>query len=237
MQDITIAKSDMAFRTREAYKTLRSNIEFSGNNVRTIAVTSCTPNEGKSEVSFELAMSFAENNNRVLLIDADLRKSVMREHFTSGKVRYGLSNYLVGRCTIDECVCRTDQSGFHMIFSGPTTPTPSELLSSVQFEKLLEDARLSYDYIIIDTPPLGSVVDSAIVGRKCDGTILVVSSGAISYRFAQNVVSQMNKADCKILGCVLNKVQMNTGKGYYGKYYGRYYGKYYGNYYGYGDEK
>ena len=108
MQEITIQKSNLAFRTREAYKTLRSNIEFSGKDIRVIAVTSCTPNEGKSEVSFELACSFAENNRKVLLIDADLRKSVMREHFKSGKVHYGLSNYLVGHCEFDEAVCATD---------------------------------------------------------------------------------------------------------------------------------
>lgn len=232
MQNIRIVQTDMAFRTREAYKTLRSNIEFSGNNVRTIAITSCTPNEGKSEVSFELALSIAQNNYNVLLVDADLRKSVMREHFKSGKVRFGLSNYLVGRCSLEEAICETDVPGFHMIFSGPTTPTPSELLNSVQFDKLLYDASQIYDFVIIDTPPVGSVIDGAIIGKKCDGTVMVIASGTISYRFAQNVLDQLRKADCRILGCVLNKVNMSSGKGYYGKYYGRYYGKYYGKYYG-----
>lgn len=233
MQEIQIHAVDMAFRTREAYKTLRSNIEFSGDHIQTIVITSCTPNEGKSEVSFELARSMAENGSRVLLIDADLRKSVMHEHFKVAKVKFGLSNYLIGKCTMEEATCRTDDDGFFIMFSGPTTPTPSELLNSDRFAQLLKDGKEQYDYIIIDTPPLGSVIDSAIVGKRCDGTILVVSSGVISYRFAQNVQAQLQKADCHVLGCVLNKVEMNSRKGYYRKYYGKYYKKYYNKNYEY----
>ncbi len=87
---------------------------------------------------------------------------------------------------------------------------------------------MKYDYVIVDTPPLGSVIDAAIVGAICDGTVIVVESGAISYKFVQNVKEQLNKVGCRILGCVLNKV--NTKKNpYYGKYYGHYYGNYYGN--------
>ena len=87
---------------------------------------------------------------------------------------------------------------------------------------------MKYDYVIVDTPPLGSVIDGAVVGAICDGTVLVVESGAISYKFAQNVKEQLEKVGCRILGCVLNKV--NTKKNpYYGKYYGHYYGNYYGN--------
>lgn len=230
MQQLCLYHEDLSFRTREAYKTLRSNIEFSGKDVRTITVTSCTQNEGKSEITFELSRSFAQNNNRVLLIDADLRRSVMREHIRSGKVRYGLANYLVGQCSMEDTICVTDEKGFDIILAGPPTPTPSELLNSDAFTQLLAKAREQYDYVIIDSPPLGSVIDSAIIGKKCDGTILVLASGTISYRFAQTVQNQLIKAGCRILGCVLNKVDMDGKNGYYGKYYGRYYGKYYGKY-------
>lgn len=136
---------------------------------------------------------------------------------------------------MEEVLCRTDEERFYTIFSGPVTPTPSELLNSERFEQLLKEGKEQFDYLIIDTPPLGSVIDSAIIGKRCDGTILVVASGEISYRFAQNVHTQLKQADCRVLGCVLNKVELNSGKGYYGKYYGRYYGKYYGNYYGHGE--
>ena len=226
MQQLYLYNDDLSFRTREAYKTLRSNIEFSGKNIRTITVTSCTPNEGKSEVSFELSRSFAQNQNHVLMIDADLRKSAMREHIRSGKVRYGLSNYLVGQCSMEDAICRTDEEGFDIMLAGPATPTPSELLNSDTFTELLKKAREQYDYVIVDSPPLGSVIDSAIIGKKCDGTILVLSSGTISYRFAQTVQNQLVRAGCRVLGCVLNKVDMNGKKGYYGKYYGKYYEKY-----------
>ena len=226
MQQLYLYNDDLSFRTREAYKTLRSNIEFSGKNIRTITVTSCTPNEGKSEVSFELSRSFAQNQNHVLMIDADLRKSAMREHIRSGKVRYGLSNYLVGQCSMEDAICRTDEEGFDIMLAGPATPTPSELLNSDTFTELLKKAREQYDYVIVDSPPLGSVIDSAIIGKKCDGTILVLSSGTISYRFAQTVQNQLVRAGCRILGCVLNKVDMDGKKGYYGKYYGKYYEKY-----------
>ena len=90
---------------------------------------------------------------------------------------------------------------------------------------------MKYDYVIVDTPPLGSVIDGAVVGAICDGTVLVVESGAISYKFAQNVKEQLDKVGCRILGCVLNKV--NTKKN---PYYGKYYGYYYGSYYGYGND-
>ena len=226
MQQLYLYNDDLSFRTREAYKTLRSNIEFSGKNIRTITVTSCTPNEGKSEVSFELSRSFAQNQNHVLMIDADLRKSAMREHIRSGKVRYGLSNYLVGQCSMEDAICRTDEEGFDIMLAGPATPTPSELLNSDTFTELLKKAKEQYDYVIVDSPPLGSVIDSAIIGKKCDGTILVLSSGTISYRFAQTVQNQLVRAGCRILGCVLNKVDMDGKKGYYGKYYGKYYEKY-----------
>ena len=226
MQQLYLYNDDLSFRTREAYKTLRSNIEFSGKNIRTITVTSCTPNEGKSEVSFELSRSFAQNQNHVLMIDADLRKSTMREHIRSGKVRYGLSNYLVGQCSMEDAICRTDEEGFDIMLAGPATPTPSELLNSDTFTELLKKAKEQYDYVIVDSPPLGSVIDSAIIGKKCDGTILVLSSGTISYRFAQTVQNQLVRAGCRVLGCVLNKVDMDGKKGYYGKYYGKYYEKY-----------
>ncbi|MGN1023862.1 MAG: CpsD/CapB family tyrosine-protein kinase, partial [Lachnospiraceae bacterium] len=176
MQKVIINDVDYNFRTKEAFKTLRSNIEFSGNNVRSISVTSCIPNEGKSEVAFELARSMAQNGSSVLLIDADIRKSVMQEHFKSGKVRYGLSNYLVGLCEMDDATCETNEEGFYIMFSGPVTPTPSELLGSEQFAELLHQSLEMYDYVVVDTPPIGSVVDGLIVGRQCNGTVLTVAS-------------------------------------------------------------
>lgn len=234
MQTIQLKQTEQDYRSREAYKTLRTNVEFSGDNIQVVAVTSCTPNEGKSSISYELAVSFAQNGKKVLMIDGDLRKSVLiRRHF-KGKVRLGLVHCLVGKYGLDDVTCETDNKNLFMIFAGPVPPNPSELLGSKRFQSTLEEAREKYDIIIIDTPPLGSVIDSAIVAKQCDGVMLVIANGEISYRFAQKVKEQLDKAECRILGCVLNKVNMSKGGqyGHYGKYYGRYYGKYYGKYYG-----
>ena len=127
MQSIELKEYTLDFRSKEAYKILRTNIEISGNNIQIIALTSCTTGEGKSSTSFELAQSFAENGKRVLLIDADLRKSVMKQRYKRGRVRYGLSNYLVGRANFSDALCNTNVKNLNMIFSGPVPPNPSEL--------------------------------------------------------------------------------------------------------------
>ena len=230
-QRVSLKKDKIDFRSEEAYKTLRANLEFSGEDIHVIAVTSCIPNEGKSSVSMNLAISMAESGKRVILIDADLRKSVLVGRYKTGKIRFGLTHYLSGKKHFSDVFCRTNIPNMDMVFSGPVPPNPSELLGGKYFKKLIEKLRTVYDYIIIDTPPLGSVIDSAIVSKICDGTMIVIAANEVSYRFAQKVKEQLEKAECKILGCVLNKVDLG-GKGHYSKYYGNYYGKYYGKYYG-----
>ena len=222
------------YRTNEAYKTLRSNIEFCGAENKAIAVTSCTPGEGKSSVAFNMAVSMADAGHRVILIDADLRKSVLVGRYKTETVRRGLTHYLAGQSTFEEVVASTNIKNLYVAFAGPVPPNPSELLGGKGFHALMDGLRKIYEYIIVDTPPLGSVIDSAVVAKECDGAVLVIESGAISYRFAQRVQEQLSKANCKPLGVVLNKVNVNS-KGYYG-YYGKYYGKNYGNYGNYGNE-
>lgn len=231
MQEVNLDQIDkLDYRTKEAYKTLRTNIEFCGEENKVIAITSCTPNEGKSSVSMNLAYAMAEAKKNVILIDADLRKSVLAGRYRTGIVKHGVTHCLVGKVKIQDAICSTNVNNLYMMFSGPVPPNPSELLGSKNFKLLLESLKQTFDYIIIDTPPLGSVIDSAIIAKECDGTILVLENNTISYKFAQRVKEQLNKTGCKILGVVLNKVDM-TAKGYYG-HYGRYYGKYYGKYYG-----
>lgn len=224
MQQIELKKVELDYKAKEAYKTLRTNVEFSGDNIQIVALTSCTPNEGKSSIAYELASSFAQNGKKALLIDADLRNSVLiRKHF-KGKVRYGIVHYLVGRYGFDDVCCETNIKNLYIAFAGPVPPNPSELLGNKRFKAMLEDARHNYDIIIIDTPPLGSVIDSAIIAKQCDGVMMVIARGEISYRFAQKVKEQLEKAECRILGCILNKVDMSKGGKYgqYGSYYGIY---------------
>ncbi len=219
------------YRIREAFKTLRTNIEFSGADLKVICVTSCTPNEGKSSVAMEMAKAFAEAGRKTLLIDADMRKSVLVGRYKTGAVRLGLTHVLVGREKLSDVICSTNFPKLYMVFAGPVPPNPSELLGSESFEALIAKVRELFDMVIVDTPPLGSVIDAAVAAKKCDGTILIIENNSVSYRFAQNVKDQLEKSGSRILGVVLNKVDMSSKSyGHYGGHYGKYYGKYYGNY-------
>ena len=132
------------FYTKEAFKTLRSNIEFSGDAIRVIAVTSCMAHEGKSSVAMELAKSFAEAGNKTLLIDADMRKSVLIGRYKTGAVKYGLSHCLIGKNQFMDAICETDIAKLHVLFAGPVPPNPSELLGSRKFATCRKLTVLSY---------------------------------------------------------------------------------------------
>lgn len=237
MQFIEIKKIEkLDYKESEAYKTLRTNVQFAGEDMKVIALTSCTPNEGKTSVSFNLARSLAEADKKVLYVDADMRKSVVVGRYRMAHVEVGLSHYLSGQSSFDETLAETNIPNLNLMIAGPVPPNPAELLEGKRFSDLVRVARGLFDYIIIDTPPLGSVIDSVIIAKQCDGIAMVIASDEISYKFAQRVKSQLEVANCRIIGVILNKVNMRQGVGYgnkyYGKYYSRYYGKYYGNYYG-----
>ena len=191
-------------------------------------LTSCTPDEGKSTVSLLLAMSLADSGKRTLLIDADMRKSVlMGATRTARRGIPGLAHYLSGQRGLAEVICRTDVPGLSLIYSGPFPPNPAELVGGSRFRNMIRTLREQYDFILVDTPPLGSVIDSAIAAESCDGVLLVLEAGAISWKFARNVREQLGRSGCPVLGTVLNKVDLNRNG--YGKYYGKYYGQYGGN--------
>lgn len=230
MQEVKITLQNKADRRlEEAYKNLRTNIQLCGSENTVILFTSCSPNEGKSSVSFNLARSMAEAGKKVLFVDADLRKSVLVGRYRVAGEINGLTHYLSGQCKLDEIIYSTDIERLHMIFSGVVPPNPAELLDGKLFKAVVTAFKNHYDYVIIDTPPLGNVIDAAIVGQVADAAVLVIGAGDISKKFAQITLDQLKKTDCKILGAVLNKVDMREN-GYYGKYYGKYYGQYYGNY-------
>ena len=235
MLNINLDKiTDLDFKTKEAYKTLRTNVQFCGNDVKIISLTSCVPNEGKSMVSFNLAISMAETGKKVLFIDADLRKSVLIGRYKINKAIKGLTQYLSGVEQLDDVRYSTNVKNMDLILSGPVPPNPAELLNNEKFTELLETARKEYDYVIIDTPPIGQVIDPAIVAQQTDGVIYLISQANISYKYAQKQIEQMRKSGCRILGAVLNKVDPEEKGGYYGGYYGKYSKKGYGYGYGYG---
>lgn len=225
---------------QEAYKALRTNIQFCGQDVRVINITSSEPGEGKSLTTLNLAYTFAELGKKVLLLDADMRKSAIlgRASVSDGYVT-GLSEYLSGLSTLDKCIMETQYTDLHVMIAGKYPPNPSELLNSTYFEDLIYDLREQYDYIFIDTPPLGAVIDAAIISAFCDGTILVIGDMKISRRVIRNVVDQLKRSDANLLGVVRNQAKRNQKgffeKGPHGRRYKKYGKKYYGAYGGYGD--
>lgn len=194
------------FYTQEAYKTLRTNLLFCGRDVQIIAVTSHWENEGKTTVALNLAKSLTELGKRVLVIDADMRKSVMAGRHTKAKNPAGLSEILTGIVKLSDGLYTTQYDNLHMIFSGKYPPNPVELLGGKYFPMLLEETRKVYDYVIVDTPPLGQVIDAAVLAPFCDGTLLVMESHLIRQKYAKSLINQLNKSGSKILGVVRNNI-------------------------------
>lgn len=206
----------------EAIKTLRTNVQFAGTRIRTIVLTSCYPNEGKSDIVFQLAAEMGKIGKRILILDADIRKSGFVKRFqVKGKIA-GLSQYLSGQCEMEDIIYNTNFTGVDMIFSGPVAPNPSELLGQETFTELLHGLRKKYDYVLIDTPPVANLIDAAVVAGRCDGAILVIESDLVSRKVAAKAKEQLEISGCRVLGAVLNKVDVRKNK-YYSKY--GYYGK------------
>ena len=230
---------ELSYGKKEAFNFLRTNLSFCGDNIKTIVFTSCTPDEGKSSTVMELGRSISENGKKVLIIDADLRKSVMVGRYHARKTEktkekekgiLGMSHYLSGQAKLEQVIYETNVEGMDIIFAGHVTPSPTALLGNQYFEELLEYARGHYDIVLIDSPPLGSVIDTAVIAPKCDGAVIVIEANKCSYRFVQDIKKQLEVTGCHILGCILNKVK--TGKGsYYNRYYKGYYKGYYKEYY------
>jgi len=230
MPKLIINKREMPYDVNEAMKLLRTNLQFCGKDKKVIMITSTLADEGKSTVSMNLCRSLAQLGSRVVLLDADMRKSVLADRFTKERNLPGLSHLLSGRNGLEDVLMETDMDNFHMILAGRVPPNPAELLSSARMQKLIEICREEYDYVIVDCPPINLVVDAAIVAPLCDGIVMVVSSGNVPYRLAQGALDQLQATGCPVLGAVLNMVDQKNEKYYYRKgYYSKgYYQKYYG---------
>lgn len=211
------------FLVLEGIKTLRSNLMFSGIDKRVFGITSCNASEGKSTTSFQLAASFAQLDKKVLLLDVDLRKSTASVKFGFAETDKGMSHYLSGLAQPDEIIYQTDIPGLDIAYAGKLVINASELLASRAFKELLTRLRESYDYVIVDTPPLGQVIDCAVIASDLDGIVILIDTTNNSYRMEKRILEQLEKAGGKVLGVVLNKVDASDKFGYYGKTYG---GKY-----------
>lgn len=212
--------SKIDYQASEAYKRLRTNLMLCGADKKVILITSTFPNEGKSTTAINLAISFAENEKKVLFIDADLRKSVLAGRYQLDTAAKGLSLYLSGQEKMQQVFNDTNIPGLDMILAGYVMPNPAEMLARDSFEHLIDFAREQYDYVIIDAPPITAVIDAAIIAPKCDGIVMVIATAAVSKKEALRVKQQLEKTGTPILGAILNKVEDGTDR-YYGKYYGK----------------
>lgn len=219
-----VTQNDPKNPAAEAYRVIRTGIQFAqaGKELQTIALTSCTPNEGKSTTLANLAVVLTQAGKSVLLIDCDMRNPTVHKNFNlSNKV--GLSSCISMGTALSDAVQKTSIEGLYALTGGVIPPNPSELLGSEQMKNVLQRAKERYDYVLIDTPPVMPVTDALIVSRFVDGMILVIASAEVKVEMARDVKNQLVNAGANILGVVLNKVRSE----HHGYGYGYYY--YYGN--------
>ena len=231
MKRLELQLPELNFAAEEALKRLRINIKFVSAEIKTIMVTSSVPNEGKSFISLYLWKMLAESGVKVLYMDLDLRNSVMLKKYAvdTGKRRCGLEHYLSGIKGKQDIIYETNYENAHIIPCANILENPANLFDDPNFPLLLKELREEYRYILIDTPPVIHVTDSAQIASVCDGCIFVVHSGSTSKKLVQQAARQLHDAGCTILGSVLNCVE--TGSKRYG------YGSGYGYGYGYGSDK
>ena len=221
----------ISFAASEAYKLLRTKIQFSfadEQDCRVIGISSALTGEGKSVSAVNLAYSLSQLDKRVLLIDCDMRRPSLAAKLPIQKTP-GLSDFLAGLSHADNllqlCGMPGDERSFHVVAAGRTPPNPMELLSSARMERLLARLRQSYDYIILDLPPVGEVGDALAVAKFTDGMLLVVRQNYCNRIALGAAERQFTFVDAKILGVVYNCASESTG-GYRNKYYSKYYKKY-----------
>ncbi len=214
------------FDVVEAYKALRTNIIFTlpQKGCKKIIIASSFEAEGKSTNSLNLAITFAQNGSKVLLIDCDLRRPSQGKLLDMTSEKEGLSNLLVGLVPLENVIKKTEHENLEVIFAGSTSPNPAELLGSEAMEKLLEDLSEKYDYILLDTPPVNVVADTIILSRLADGVLLVVRQGITEKDSVSDAVSKLKFANAKLLGFILNG-RMNKQSSSYAKYHRYYYNR------------
>ncbi|WP_371321672.1 CpsD/CapB family tyrosine-protein kinase [Robertmurraya korlensis] len=202
----------------EQYRLIRNNIHFSSvdNELSSILITSAEPSEGKSTTAANLAIVLAQKGKRVILVDADLRKPTIHYAFSLSN-KEGLTTVLTKDCTLETAIMRTEVAYLDVLTSGPIPPNPSELLDSKSMEIVMKELKGLYDYIVYDTPPILAVADSQNIANKCDGVVMVISSGETRRDRAIKAKELIEKAGSKMLGVVINGVEKKKDD-FYGLY-------------------
>lgn len=201
----------------EAFRTLRTNLEFMSPDqpLRTLLFTSSGPGEGKSTTTANVAISMAQAGKKVLLIDCDLRKPVQHKVFGLSNLQ-GITSLLVDHSlSLEELHQDTEITNLQVLTCGPIPPNPAELLGSQRMSNLLQESLQKYDLILLDTPPIISVTDAAVLSSIVDGVILVVCAGQAERNMVKRAKSLLEKVKARVLGVIINKVQIEKGFEYY----------------------
>ena len=217
--EIAQKKLDLAKKAEEYYNALRTNIQLSGNNLQVISITSVKPGEGKSTTSTNIAWAFARAGYKTLLVDADIRNSVMSGVFKSREKITGLTEFLSGTTDLSHGLCDTNVENLFVVQAGSISPNPTALLQSENFSTMIDTLRKYFDYIIVDTAPIGIVIDAAIITQKCDASVIVTAAGEVNRKDVQKAKGQLEQTNKPFLGVVLNKFNTSAEKyGSYGEY-------------------
>lgn len=216
---------ELSYSVTEAVNTLCTNLMFLGKDKKKIMMTSCHASEGKSFMSLCLLRTLASLGKSVVLVDADLRRSQsaavygMRMHSEN---RYGTTHYLAGMCEAEDVVYTTDVPNAYLVPVGRTVTNSLQLLTNSRLSELLAKLEKTYDYVLVDAPPVGVIIDAAEIAKSCDETIFVIKYNSIARKELLEAKQQIERAGCDVLGAVLNEVDVNTlsnKKYYYNKSY------------------
>jgi capsular exopolysaccharide synthesis family protein len=212
----------------EAYRVLRTNLIFSlpTDGGKALVVTSANPGEGKTTTTANLAVAIALNGAKVLVVEGDLRRPALHQHFRTRKTP-GLTDLIVSKCQASQAIQSTRYKGLQLLPCGYVPPNPAELLGSVNMREIVLALRSCYDWVLIDTPPVLAMADTPVLCPLVDGVVVVVSAEQTPRPALQRSIDQLVGVGAKITGVVLNRVDLRRNSYYYGQYYGEYYRSYY----------
>lgn len=232
MVEMQIQRFDeVDYQMTEAINVLCTNLSFVGGNMKKIMITSCRPHEGKSFIAINTAVALAKIGMSVIMIDADIRASTMRKRYgvhvdmQDGERYWGLSGYLAGHCSEEKIIGHTNVKNLYMVLAGPLVNNAVPLLSQPRLSNLLEEIAQKFDIVLIDTPPIGAIIDAAQIANCCHGAIFVVESGKTMIDELKRAAAQIDKAGCPVVGYILNKYQNDLStkhNSYYKANYGQY---------------
>ena len=234
MKTLQISKfPELSYAGTEAINTLCTNLTFSGDSIKRIMITSCHASEGKTMISMNILRTMAKLGKKVVLVDADLRRSVIGQKYG---LRYpdanpaGITHLLAGMAEEADAVYSTDIQNAFIVPVVKTVSQSLSLLNSDRMKELLDSLAEYFDYVIVDAPPIGALIDAAQIARNCDGTLLVVNYNSVRKKELQDACHQLNQSGCPILGTVINQASLDSylsRKYYYKSYYYSHYDRYY----------